>query len=133
MTGPQIERLPDGRIAVTGEWHCAGLGETTVTVPEEAFALAVQEWNARHPSAAPAADRASSDLAHARRRIATLYVALGCLVVLMCALLYAVSRHTTADPGCADCPTTRASAWPTTTGTVPTAPTPSVPTLVAPR
>lgn len=41
---PSVEQLPDGRIAVTGEWHCAGLGETTVTIPAAVFHAAAKAW-----------------------------------------------------------------------------------------
>jgi hypothetical protein len=43
---PSVEQLPDGRIAVTGEWHCADpeTGETTVTIPAEVFEAAAKAW-----------------------------------------------------------------------------------------
>lgn len=41
---PSVEQLPDGRIAITGEWHCAALGETTVTIPADVFEAAAKAW-----------------------------------------------------------------------------------------
>jgi hypothetical protein len=43
---PSVEQLPDGRIAVTGQWHCADpdTGETTVTIPAQVFHDAAKAW-----------------------------------------------------------------------------------------
>jgi hypothetical protein len=48
-----VTMLPDGRIAVTGEWHCAALGETTVTIPAEIFEAAARAWLDGQPSDRP--------------------------------------------------------------------------------